>query len=166
MTLNAKVQMPLNITHSKELDLTEVKQALTNTLGVSFTDGALADQAEVLYHDKRALGDAANETIDLQDGSLSDAFGDAITIEKLKFLYIKNLSTTANLLVGAAAGNQLALFADPASDKLSLPPLGEFIFIAPDLTGLDTSANADLKLEHDGTGDSAPGYKIIAIGVD
>lgn len=165
MSLNATFLMGLNIVHTQDNDLNESRDVLTNTLGPSFTDGTGANQIQTLYHDTRPLEDAANETIDLEDGSLFDKFGVAVEIQKLKGLYIKNLSTTANLLIGAAAATQLALFGAPANDILSLPPLGEFFYFAPDATGLDTSVNAKLKVEHDGTGASAPGYNIIAVGV-
>lgn len=166
MSLTAKFLFALNIVHTKDLGLVAARIALTNTLGPSFTDGTGANEVEVLYFATNALADAANHELDFLDGSLEDAYGDAITISKLKALYIKNLSTSANLLIGAAAATQLGIFADGASDKLSLPPLGEFFWSAPDATGLDTSVNAHLKFEHDGTGDSAPGYDIIAVGVD
>ena len=166
MSLTATFLMKLNIVNTKDLDLNDVLDVLTNTLGPSFTDGTGANQAQILFHDTTALADAANHEIDILDGSLTDAFGDAVTITKLKVLYIKNLSTTANLIIGGAAATQLGLFGDGASDKLHIPPLGEFFYSAPDATGLDTSVNAHLKFEHDGTGASAPGYNIIMIGVD
>lgn len=165
MSLIAKINVLLNITHTKDVDLNTLRDTMNLTRGVSFTDGTGANQAEVIFHDNRTLADAANETIDLQDGTLSDPFGDAVTMSKLKALYIKNNSTDANLLIGGAAATVLSLFAD-VTDILPLRPGGEFLITAPDANGIDVSTNADLKLAHDGTGSSSLTYDIVAIGVD
>ncbi len=161
--LSAHIGIQLSITQSEQDSFSKLN--FSTTRGVSFTDGALANQADTLWQDSRTLADAASETLDFQDGTLTDSFGNAVTMDIVKAIYIKNNSSDATLLIGAAAGNQLGLFSDGASDKLKLPPDGEFLFICPDLTGLDTTTNADLKLEHDGTGSSTLTYDIIVVGV-
>jgi len=170
MGLTAKVNIMLSLVHTKSLDLNTPTDTINETRGKSFTNGTGANQADTIWHDTRPLADAANDTLDLHTGTddagnITDAFGDAVTLDILKALYIKNKSTDANLLIGGAAATQLGLFADPA-DVLKLPPGGEFLYIAPDATGLDVTTNESLKLAHDGTGSSILNYDIIAIGVD
>lgn len=165
MSLIAKLNLLLNITHTKDLDLNTPRDVINSTRGASLADGTGANQADALWHDNRTLADGANETIDLHDGTLEDAFGDAVTLDKLKAIYIKNNSTEANLFIGGAAATQLGLFAD-VSDVLKLPPGGDFFMSAPDANGIDVSTNSDLKLEHDGTGTASLTYDIIVIGVD
>lgn len=164
MALTANFALNINWSLSKSLDLSEPKDSKALSRGPSFTNGTGANQADAIWHDKRTLGDGANETLDL--ASQTDGLGTAITISKLKALYIKNKSSDANLKIGAAAATPVALFADAASDILLLPPGGEFLFTAPNATGLDISTNSNLKLEHDGTGESSLDYEIIAAGVD
>ncbi len=164
MTLTAKIPIAFNITNTKDVDLSTVRDFFNDTRGKNFTDGTGANQVDTLFHDNRTLADGANETLDLADGSLSDAFGDAVAIDELKVVYIKNNSTDANLLIGAAGATSIALFGD-VSDTLSLPPGGEFLFIAPDANGVDITTNADLKIEHDGTGSSSLTYDILVAGV-
>ena len=165
MVLTAKIAIALNITNTNPLDLSTPEDIIALVRGLNLTDGTGADQAQVLFHDTRTLADGANETIDIQDGTLTDAFGTAVTIEKLKGLYIKNNSTDANLLVGGAAATPIGLFVD-TTDKAKIPPGGEYLYTAPDATGLDTSINAEILIAHDGTGSSSLTYDIIAVGVD
>ena len=165
MSLVAKIAIALNITNTNSLDLSTPSDVIDLVRGVNLKDGTGANQAQVLFHDTRTLADGANETLDIQDGSLTDAFGTAVTIEKLKALYIKNNSTNANLLIGGAASNAIGLFSD-STDKAVVKPGGEYLVTAPDSTGLDTSINASIKIAHDGTGSSSLTYDIIAVGVD
>jgi len=166
----AKFGIRITINNTKALDLDTAKDYLDLDLGASFTNGEGANNANVLFHDTRTLADGADDTLDLHTGTddagnIVDAFGDAVTIDKLKALYIKNSSTDANLLIGGAAATQLGLFND-VSDIAKLPPGGEFLFIAPDATGIDISTNECLKIAHDGTGESALTYDIVVLGVD
>jgi hypothetical protein len=165
MSLTANLNLLLNITHTKDLDLNTLRDAVNISRGVSLANGTGANQADAVWHDNRTLADAANETIDLRDGTLINAFGDTLTLTKLKALYIKNNSADANLLIGGAAGTQLGLFND-VTDILKLRPGGELFVTAPGASGIDTSVNGDLKLAHDGTGSSSLTYDIVVVGVD
>jgi hypothetical protein len=165
MALTANFALNMTLTYTKTTDLGTVPYTLNLGRGKTFTNGTGANKAQVLFDDQRTLADGANETIDLRDGTLTDALGVAVTIDILRALYIKNGSTDASLLIGGAAGTQLGLFND-VTDVLKLPPGGEFLFIAPDATGVDLTTNADLKLAHDGTGTSTLTYDIIVVGED
>ena len=165
MSLAATIKLLMRLTHTKAVDLSTLSDPLSLSRGVELTNGTGANQADTVWHDTRTLADGANETLDLHDGSLTDVFGDAVTIDELKVLYIKNNSTDANLLIGGAAATQLGLYND-VSDILKLRPGGEFLVTAPDAAGIDITTNSDLKIAHDGTGTSSLTYDIIAIGVD
>ena len=163
--VTANSNILFNITHTKTVDLTELRDALAITRGVAFANGTGANQVNTVWHDRRTLADGANETLDVNNGTLADAFGDTVVLKKLKLLYLKNNSADANLLVGGAAATQLGLFAD-TNDILKLRPSGVFIFIAPDINAVDVSANPDLKIAHDGSGSSSLTYDIILLGVE
>ena len=165
MSLAASLRIVLGITHTKATLLTTLRDVFSTTRGVALTDGDGANQADRLYYEQRTLADGANETLDLHDGSLKTSFGDAITFDTLKGIYIKNNSTDAALLIGGAAATQLGLFADPG-DILRLPPGGEFLFLAPNAAGVSVETNSNLKLTHDGTGSSNLLYDIMVVGVD
>lgn len=165
MSLTTKINILLNIVHTNDLDLGEPTDDIALTRGISFTDGTGANQADIVWHDTRTLTDGESETLSLDTGSLKDAFGTELSFDILKGLYIKNNSTDAYLLVGAATGTQLGLF-NHTSDILKIPPGGEFFYSAPNATGLDTTSNPDLKIAHDGTGSSSLTYDIVLVGVD
>lgn len=168
-SLTAKTNILFSVTHTKTLDLNTLRDVISTTRGKNFTNGTGANQANVIWHDNRTLQDPptadANETLDVNDGTLTDAFGDAVTVAKLKAIYVKNNSADANLLIGGATATQLELFADPC-DILKVRPGGEFFLTSPDATGITVGNNSDLKLAHDGTGSSSLTYDIILIGVD
>ena len=159
------ITLSLNIMHTKASDLNTLKDEIVLSRGLTLANGTGANQADTVFHDNRTLADGANETLDLNDGTLSDQFGDAVTLDILKTIYIKNNSSDASLLIGGAAATQLGLFAD-GTDILTLRPGGEFFMTAADANGIDTTTNPDLKMAHNGTGTSSLTYDIIVIGVD
>lgn len=158
-------QILINLIDYNVGDLGTVTAPVNLTRGKSFGDGTGADQADTKFSDNRTLADGANETINLNDGSLTDSHGVALTLDILKGIYIKNNSADASLLVGGGGANSVGLFND-VTDIAVIPPGGELFMTFPDGTGLDLTSNADLKLEHDGTGSDSLTYDIVAIGVD
>ena len=165
-SLTANLALNMTLTYTKTTDLGTVPYTLNLGRGKTFTNGTGANKAEVLFDDQRTLADGASETLDLRDGTLTDALGVAVTMDILRALYIKNGSTDAGLLIGGAVATPVALFGDSATDILTLPPGGEFLFIAPNATGIDLTTNADLKLAHNGVGSSTLTYDIIVVGED
>jgi len=146
-------------------DLAETKvPVLVNNLG--WTYGTSANQFEIVYADTVTLADGANTTVDLYaSGSYLDVFGQALTMEALKLLYIKNNSSDATLLVGGGASVDLLIFAD-TSDIIKIPPGGTFLWTDPSAAGIDLTTNKNLYIEHDGTGSSSMNVDIIALGLD
>ncbi|MGD8499091.1 MAG: hypothetical protein PVJ86_00495 [Phycisphaerales bacterium] len=165
MALTAKMDLNLNLTYTATKDLGTVTHTIALSRGKTYTNGTGANKAEIVFDDNRTLADAASETLDFQDGSLTDSLGTAVTIDIVRAVYIKNNSTEASLLVGGAVATVFGLFADD-TDILKLRPGGEFFCTAPDATGIDITTNSDLKLEHDGTGTSSLTYDIIVVGED
>jgi hypothetical protein len=161
-----KAMILFNIVSYTDNDLSDVEDTLTLTAGVDFADGTAADQANLLWSDTRTLADGGSDELDINDGTLSNNFGVALTMTKLKLLYVRNNSADANLLIGGAATTPIAIFSDAASDKIKLPPEGEMLFIAPNVDGVSVTTNKHIKIAHDGTGSSTLTYDIITIGID
>jgi hypothetical protein len=131
-----------------------------------WTYGTGSNQVQVIYADTVNLADGANTTIDLYaSGSYLDVYNQALTITALKFLYIKNNSSDATLLLFGGASNDLDIIAD-TSDKVKVKPGGVFLWVDPSAAGLDITTNMNLKIEHDGTGSSSMDVDIIAMGLD
>jgi hypothetical protein len=165
MALTATMNKKFLTQFTGPLDLSTPIDELNLDRSIVFTNGTGANQANMIFHDQRTLADAANEVLDLYaSGTLKDPLGTVLTMAKLKFLFIKNGSADANLLIGGAT-TPVGLF-NVATDVLKLPPGGQFEWTAPNAAGLDLSTNKNLKLAHDGTGSSTLTYDIIAIGID
>ena len=168
MALTANFVLNVNFSFTNPLDLTTPKDTGQLTLPLALTNGTGDNQADKIFHDERTLSDEGTETLDFHDGSLTDAFGNALTLDKLKSLVIVNYSVEATLLVGGAAATVLPLFADD-TDIIKVPVAttlqpGIIWWAAP--KGIDITTNSDLKLTHDGTGTDSLTFRIIAVGVD
>lgn len=163
MEISGSVAVRLGITGSKSIGSADIKSVSSFTETVQISNGSGANQANLLYQEETQLADAANVERDLNDGSLTDAFGDAVAMTILRALYIKNSSADASLLIGGSAATQLGLFAD-GSDILKLRPGGMLLVTAPDATGVAVTGSGDLKLTHDGTGSDPLTFELIALG--
>jgi len=154
-------QIQFNIRYSATSGLGTMN--LSSSRGVNFTSGTGASQVNTAWAATRTLADDVNEVLDVNDGTLKDAFGVGVTLNKIKLLYIKNNATWANLLIGGDANN-VGLYSS-SSDILKLPPTGELLYIAPDVNGLSVAVDPNLKIAHDGTGSASLTYDIIILGV-
>ncbi len=166
MTLTSVLRLILQCTGSKSLDLELAPQAaLKIQPTVTLANGTGANQADKFFSDKRTLGNGASEELDLA-GALVDAFGDTVTLARVKVLYIYNPSADATLVIGGAAATQFAAFLGDVSDKIVLRPGGRLLLIAPDATAyVSTGGAADkLKIAHGGEGASGVDYEILVIG--
>jgi len=108
-----------------------VKESVNQSgLGMSKSGGTTR-----YYHDDGAV--LIDQRIDLNDGTLKDAFGYAIAFITLYALYIKN-NTGGTIEIGAngdgAPDHPITIFETSASDRLSLVDGGTFLYMNP--TGL------------------------------
>jgi len=147
------------------LDLSTSLDTIQRNKSYSFTDGAGADQADVVWSDERTLAASATEDLDLA-GGLIDAFGVAITLARIKAIYVEaDSSNTNNVLLGGAAANAFATpFAD-VTDRVTLRPGGALLLVAPDATGYVVTAGTGdlLRAGNSGAGTSVK-YRIVLVG--
>ncbi len=135
----------------------------------SLSNGTAAQQADLLWHDRRTVtAGSPNDDLDLA-GTLLDVFGQTIALAKLKGLLIRNLSTTSTdkLKVGGAGsgGHAIAeLFASDPDATLVIPGSGCLFLTAP-LDGFAITAGSQdvLRVTHDG-GASDISYDILLLG--
>jgi hypothetical protein len=146
-------------------DLAEANAPLiVSNLGWQY--GTSAGQVNVIYADTVTLADGANTTIDLYaSGSYLDIFQRALTMEAIKFLYLKNNSADATLQAFGGASNDIGILLD-TSDKIGIGPGGHFMWTNVTAAGLDITTNKNLYLVHDGTGSDTMDVDIIAMGLD
>lgn len=107
----------------------------------SLADGTGLDQCDLVYGAKAvALGGSGTNNLDVA-GTLSDFYGTTITAVKLKFFYLKNLSTTAGdtITLGNHATAALLLWGAAAHTKTVGPNAVEFMW-EPSLAGIAVTA--------------------------
>lgn len=150
----------INTDEANDLDIATRLSKIRKSVDFSLTNGTGASQCNMIFSDTRTLT-ATSETLDLA-GALTGAFGSTLTFTKLKVLYIRNTSTTDNLIVGNAT-NPVPLFSD-ASDKYPIPPGGILLITAPNASGIAVTASTGDGIKID-AGSATITYDIVMIGV-
>lgn len=152
--------------YATTLEFGEVAQTLRYNISNAFADGTGADQAQKLWTDQRTLTASATEELDLA-GGLTDVFGTALTLTKVKALIIKAAAAnTNNVIVGGAASNAWAAAVGAANDTITVRPGGTLVLIAPDSTGYAvTAGTGDLLKIANSAGSTSVTYDIAVLGI-
>jgi len=147
-------------------DLTEV-QVPVSVANTSWTYGTGANAVNVIYADTVTIADDANDTLDLYaSGTLLDIYNRALTMEAIKFLYVKNNSADATLrLFGEIDVNDINIMSEP-NDIINIKPGGHFLWMDPSAAGLSLTEDPNLFIDHNGTGTSTMAVDVIAMGLD
>jgi len=146
-------------TLEKVLDLRTAKDPINIHSQDVLTDGTAANQGNEVWIDQRTLA-ATSESLDLVDGTLSNAFGDGITLATLKKIWIRNRSTTT--------GEDLTISGDATplagtSPTITVEPGGDFLWSSP-IDGKALAANTADTLTID-SGAATIIYDILVAGV-
>lgn len=164
MSLIVKVPLGFSILDTDAADIGVESFTMNESFAIEFANGTGANQCNVGYAATISLALGESVVQDLYaSGSLLTLRKNALTMAALKFLFVRNLSTTQNLLIGGGTA-PVGLFAN-ASDILSLPPLGTHVWHDPSAAGLVLTTNKNLKFEFGGTG-ATHTFKMIALGLD
>ena len=161
--LTGKTGASIHIEYSGTAEIATPKLVLSRLSLISWTYGTAVNQINCLFQDQRSTDDTG-ETLDLYaSGSLTDCFGNALTMEALKFIYVKNTHASLILeLMGNAANDLLIL--SGTTDALEIPPGGEFYWSAPTAAGIVLTTNKNLFIAATTSGTIT--YDIIAGGLD
>jgi len=147
----SNIAINATMTANKDSGLGTVKDAVSlSSLGMSKSGGKF-------WHDDSSISNP--ERIDLNDGTLEDAFGDAIELVTLYAIYIKN-NTGSTLQIGAA-DHPVDIFGDSSADTFELVTGGTFIYLNP--TGLTLTPGSSDALNIAG---AAGACDIIIIGAE
>lgn len=164
MALTTKFVTQVTSTLTDALDLSTVTDPLAYTQRTTLTSGTAANQADMLWHDRRTLAASATEDLDLA-GVLVNGLGDTQTFARVKgFLVFAAAANTNNVQVTRPAANGVPLFI-AAGDGVNVRPGGTLLIIAPDATGYAvTAATGDLlTFTNSGAGTTVT-YDVVIIG--
>lgn len=135
--------------------------------GFKWTFGALARQCNVLLHEKLTIAATASQTLNLYDtagSALQDAHGNDLTMEAIKFLFIKNTSLDLTVSIFGGGANDL-LIMEGTTDAMGLPPESLMLWMCPTAAGIVTTANKNLKFAV-GAGSGNAIINVVAMGND
>lgn len=160
MSLEVNLLFEIGIIHTNPLDLSTPVDAPTIQWQVNLTDGAGADQADQVWHDRRSVANGSPDDIDFE-GGLVNAFGVTLNPARVAVLAIRHVSGPGNLTIGND-GNALVLGFGAGSHTWTIRPGGWFIVTAPDSGGWGTTAgSADILQLASSSGTVV--YDIIAV---
>jgi hypothetical protein len=131
----------------------------------SISNGTGASQATSVYKDNRTLAASASETLDINGGTVKDAFGNSFAPSRvIGFCIAASGSNTNNVVVGNAAANAWAPMFDAATDTITYRPGGAGCMFAPDATGWTADGtHKNIKIANSSSG-TAVTYDILIIG--
>lgn len=165
MPLSATIKASITGDLTRAIDLAGASSPLARLVSIAFTDGVGANQANVLWHDQRTLAASAAESLDFAGGGLTDIYGNAISLARIKALGVFPAAANLNNLHverHATAGIPLFL---AASDGLILRPGGLFLWADPSAAGIVvTATSGDMLTLTNGAGVNSVTYDIVVIG--
>jgi len=151
--------------------LKEVLDELNISTSIKWSFGDQAKQCNVLLHEKLTITQAQGQTLNLFDtagSALQDAFGNDLTMEAIKFLYVQNRSEDLYVeIFGGGSDDLLLMVPDGAEnvDKLKIKPEGFFMWADPSIAGIVTTTKKNLKfLVASGSGEAI--IDVVAMGLD
>lgn len=177
-TLASKISYSASGTLAKALGLsTSGSIAPKISKDLTLANGTSNDQADKIYFTSGSIALSADLDIDLA-GSLTDAYGDALTFAKVKAIIVKNTSdeqdtpTAAGLKVGGgdtgdgtnAFDTWITSTAADGSEAVLVNAGGAFCLIAPDTGYTVTAATADILRLANTSGTEAVYYELMIIG--
>lgn len=164
MSLSATVRAAISGSQSRAIDLASGRADFAKNLAIALTNGVGANQADLVWHDRRTLAASATEDLDLS-GALVDIYGQPVVFAKLKVILVAaDVGNTNNVNLTRPASNGVPLFL-AAGDGIAVKPGGVQLWAAPDLAGIAvTPTTGDLITLTNSAGSTGVTYDIILIG--
>ena len=136
---------------------TAANLAANLAVAIPFTDGAGANQGNVLYQGSLVMT-AGAYNIDL-NGLLTDTYGSQVNMLRVKGILYYNTSTHVHT-IGAGTNPWITLL--NSTGTLTIPPGGAFAAVTPDATGWAVTAATGDVLKTLGTGTDT--FQIVILG--
>jgi hypothetical protein len=164
MSTAASLKLQITADQTTAPDLGSLIAHVENILNLTFSDGAGASQANVVYASRRTLAASATEDLDLS-GALTQPNGAAAVFARVKAILVKAAAANANnvnVQRHASAGVPIFL---AASDGVAVQPNGGFCLVSPTAAGYAvTATTADLITLTNSAGGTSVTFDIVIIG--
>lgn len=165
MALSATLKLQIAAVLTGTLDLASQRASQDVVYPVSYSDGAGAGQANVIWSDRRTLAESASEDIDLS-GALTGLLGESIAFARVKAIIVKAAAgNTNNVVVSRPSSSGVPLV---EAEELIFPeirPGGVAMWMDPGATGVAvTNSSADKITVANSSSGSSVEYEITIIG--
>lgn len=164
MALTTRLSVSLLAALTSALDLSTADDTLNYLKNIELATGTGANQADMLWHDRRTLSASATENLDLA-GSLTNALGATQTFARVKALVVYAATgNTNNVNVIREGTNGVPVFL-ALGDGVAVRPGGLLALVAPDATAYAvTGGTGDLLTFTNSAGSTSVTYDVIVIG--
>jgi hypothetical protein len=165
MTVTANISASVSGSQVSALDLGTITYPFSTSASTAFTAGTGAGAIDRVYADERTLAASGTEDIDL--ATYTDVFGAAVSMARIKAVYIKaDAANTNNVQVTRPASNGIPWLM-AAGDGIALRPGAWQMWGSgsADATGVVvTAATGDLITITNSAGTTGVTYKIVILG--
>lgn len=147
-SLNTQITIQLVTTLQKTTNLATQSEKLSITNTETWGNGATADNATRVWHERYLLTNNATQDVNLANLG-PDSLGVSISLTGVKALFVKQYSTTANqnIRVGISGANAFDSIWAGTQQGINIGPDGTFIALNPSAAGYPvTNANGVLRI--------------------
>src|SRR5690606_41940230 len=140
MAFSFRASWQLSSELTSPLDLSTPTSVLNLARTLTFSEGAGAGAADMIWHDKVTSDPSDTESIDLA-GALSGPFGTTLTFQRIKMVLVlaaPGNTNNVNVVRDSTSGAPLFL---AAGDGLPVKPGGMFWWYDPSAAGVAVTAN-------------------------
>lgn len=164
-TLQAQIDFSLLASLAAAGDFGDAAVPTRMERSFKFKPGAGANQANVIFADKRTINASTSENLDLA-GVLIDQLGQVATFTKVRAIAF--LADPANVNDVVVGGHATAAFAAPfgaSNNTVKVKPGGMLVIVAPDANGYPVVATTSdmLQVANGGAG-TAVNYGVVLLG--
>lgn len=137
MAVITKIAIDIEAGRTVSLDQGSSRAMHALAESLSWPSGTAASQADEVWSDQREVASGANDDLELDSLTQVDADGNtvrSVSLAVVKLVYIRNISTSGRVDVGAAASNPWAGAGLPfvdGSDKAAIPFGGGWLWYDP-----------------------------------
>jgi len=160
------MKMDLGVVHTNaDAELTEPYEKLP-TINFDVSTGTTGGEMDLMWHDQRTLAASATEELDLADGSLLNAFGEACAFTDVRLICIQaSEDNTNDVLVGGTVTHEWLGWLTAAGDIMTVPAGAATMNYSPkDGTWAVTSGSSDTLQIANGAAGSSVTYDIYIGG--
>jgi hypothetical protein len=164
VALDTRIKLTVASALTGAIDLQPLSAPLNLAYSKALTTGTGANQADKLWSNTSTIAASGTDTIDLA-GSLTDAFGAALTFARIKAVFVVAAAGNSNNVnVVRPASNGVPLFL-AAGDGVAVRPGGMFSWVCGDATGVAvTAGTGDLLDIVNSAGGTSVSYDVAIIG--